>query len=40
MHMQNNPEDMQVSPDYDDCLGDVSNYLFSKADEVNQKRFS
>ena len=39
MHMQNNPEDMQVSPDYDDCIGDVSNYLFSKADELIKRGF-
>ena len=39
MHMQNNPEDMQVSPDYGDCLGDVSNYLFSKADELIKRGF-
>ncbi len=39
MHMQNNPESMQVSPDYKDCLEEVSNILFSKADELIENGF-
>ena len=39
MHMQKKPINMQVSPYYDDCLGDVSQYLFSKADELIKNGF-
>ena len=39
MHMQNNPENMQVLPYYDDCLTEVSNYLFSKAEDLISKGF-
>ncbi len=39
MHMQNNPENMQVSPNYEDCLGEVSEFLFSKADELIENGF-
>ena len=39
MHMQKNPEDMQVSPYYDDCLEEVCDFLFSKADELINRGF-
>jgi len=34
MHMQNNPKNMQASPYYDDCLDEVCEFLFSKADDL------
>ena len=34
MHMQNNPKNMQASPYYDDCLDEVCELLFSKADDL------
>jgi len=39
MHMQNNPENMQVSPYYGDCLEEVCEILFSKADELINRGF-
>jgi len=39
MHMQNNPESMQVSPNYEDCVEEVSTILFSKADELIENGF-
>ena len=32
MHMQGNPRDMQASPHYDDVVGEISEFLYSKAD--------
>ncbi len=39
MHMQKNPKNMQVSPYYDDCLGEVCESLFSKADDLISNGF-
>jgi len=39
MHMQKNPENMQVSPYYDDCLSEVCEYLFSKAEDLVSQGF-
>ena len=37
MHMQGEPEKMQNEPEYTDCVQEVSNYLFKKAQELIDK---
>jgi dihydropteroate synthase len=34
MHMQNNPEDMQIAPDYDDVVGEVGDFLHAAIDRL------
>jgi dihydropteroate synthase len=34
MHMQNNPEDMQIAPDYDDVVSEVGDFLHAAIDRL------
>ena len=37
MHMQGLPENMQENPNYRDCINEVSQFLFNRADELISK---
>ena len=40
MHMQGLPENMQVNPNYGDCIGEVSQFLFNQAEILLSKGHS